>query len=117
MRSFRRALRYCRPYRYRIAAAWLCALLIAGLYLASLSSTLPLFRLLFSQSGISVDTRSETVEQADGSSVALTRYSVTIPVGYRTASIPPDQALRIDQEQKIVYVPEGYEVVPGGLER
>jgi ABC-type multidrug transport system fused ATPase/permease subunit len=49
VKSFYKALRYSWPYRWRIAAGWVCALLATVLYIGSISAAGPLFGLLFQE--------------------------------------------------------------------
>jgi ABC-type multidrug transport system fused ATPase/permease subunit len=49
MKAFWKALRYCWPYRSRIAAGWLCAAVATALYVGSISAVGPLFGLLFQE--------------------------------------------------------------------
>ena len=49
MKSFYKALRYSWPYRWRIAAGWVCALLATVLYIGSISAAGPVFGLLFQE--------------------------------------------------------------------
>jgi ABC-type multidrug transport system fused ATPase/permease subunit len=113
VKAFIRALGYCWPYRYRIVAAWLCAIMVSVLYSSSISSTLPLFRLLFGQTGVSVDAVDETL--SDGSVHRV--HSVTLPSGYTVRLVPAGEPLRIDQEARVAEVPDGYRIYPGGLQR
>jgi len=54
MKAFLKALRYCWPYRYRIALSWVCGLLSATLWVGSISAILPMFNLLFGERPSSV---------------------------------------------------------------
>jgi len=47
MKQFFQALRFVWPYRWRIVLAWVCAVLIGGLWVGSFSAILPMFNLLF----------------------------------------------------------------------
>ena len=47
MKSFRKALRYVWPFRYRILLAWGCAIGIGVLWAGSIGAILPMFNLLF----------------------------------------------------------------------
>ena len=49
MKYFYKALRYSWPYRWRIAAGWLCAGVATILYVGSISAVGPLFGLLFQE--------------------------------------------------------------------
>ena len=49
MKYFYKALRYSWPYRWRIAAGWLCAGIATILYVGSISAVGPLFGLLFQE--------------------------------------------------------------------
>jgi len=49
MNAFRKALRYCWPYRNRIILAWLCAGLGTVLYVGSISAVGPMFGLIFQE--------------------------------------------------------------------
>jgi subfamily B ATP-binding cassette protein MsbA len=49
VKSFYKALRYSWPYRWRIAAGWLCAGVATILYVGSISAVGPLFGLLFQE--------------------------------------------------------------------
>jgi ABC-type multidrug transport system fused ATPase/permease subunit len=49
MKSFLKALRYCWPYRGRIAVGWLCAAVATVLYVGSISAIGPTFGLLFQE--------------------------------------------------------------------
>jgi len=49
MKAFRKALRYCWPYRYRIVLGWLCGWVSALFWVGSVSSVLPMFNLLFGE--------------------------------------------------------------------
>ena len=49
MKSFWKALRYCWPYRGRIMAAWLCAIMAAGLFAGSIGAVGPLVGLLLEE--------------------------------------------------------------------
>jgi len=49
VKSFYKALRYSWPYRWRIAAGWVCALLATVLYIGSISAAGPVFGLLFQE--------------------------------------------------------------------
>jgi ABC-type multidrug transport system fused ATPase/permease subunit len=49
MKSFWNALRYCWPYRGRIAAGWVCAATATVFYVGSISAVAPIFGLLFQE--------------------------------------------------------------------
>jgi ABC-type multidrug transport system fused ATPase/permease subunit len=49
MKAFFKALRYCWPYRGRIALGWLCATVATVLYVGSISAVGPVFGLIFQE--------------------------------------------------------------------
>ena len=49
MKSFWKALQYCRPYRGRIVLAWICGILAAAFWFGTIGAILPLFNLLFQE--------------------------------------------------------------------
>jgi ATP-binding cassette subfamily B protein/subfamily B ATP-binding cassette protein MsbA len=65
MRNFLRSLRYSWPYRHRLAAAWLCALIVAVLWSLNLSLAYPVLTILSSGQNLQqwVDTEIEGVQK------------------------------------------------------
>jgi len=66
MKAFLKALRYCWPYRGRIVLAWVCGLLAAAFWAGSIGTILPLFNLLFHESGEGVEFRVQPSQEAPG---------------------------------------------------
>ena len=61
MKSFYKALRYSWPYRWRIAAGWVCAAFATVLYVGSISAVGPLVGLLFQEPAKGVHFQSRPV--------------------------------------------------------
>ena len=78
MKAFLKALRYCWPYRYRIALAWLCGFLSAGLWAGSIGTVLPLFNLLFDEAPTAVRYLEQECEEHPGT----TERVLEIPEGW-----------------------------------
>jgi ABC-type multidrug transport system fused ATPase/permease subunit len=111
--TFRRVLKYVWPYRNRVAAAWVCAGLVAVLYFVSITTLLPLFTVLFDTSknvvvGVQVKdpgTKHEREEPFTG-----------VPPGFEIVKAEPGATkVEVDLDAKRVYVPAGYRTIRGGL--
>jgi len=61
VKSFYKALRYSWPYRWRIAAGWVCAAIATVLYVGSISAVGPLVGLLFQEPAKGVHFQSRPV--------------------------------------------------------
>jgi len=95
MKAFRKALRYCWPYRYRVLAGWLCGWLSAVLWAGSISTVLPMFNLLFGQPPSAVryveptgraDPAEALLSAVDGA--AREGPSLEVPIGWEVVADP-----------------------------
>jgi len=66
MKAFRKALRYCWPYRGRIVLAWLCGFLAAVFWAGSIGTILPMFNLLFHEAAEGVQFRTQPSQEHPG---------------------------------------------------
>ncbi len=115
MRPFWRALRYVWPMRYAVVLAWACAVLVAVLYFCSIGSVLPLLQILFGEQGGATITTHVVPDPGDPDR-EVERPCVVVPQDFTVERVPADGAVRLERETRTLYVPEGYDLVPGGLE-
>jgi ATP-binding cassette, subfamily B, bacterial MsbA len=98
-----------------VLLAWLCAILVAVLYFFSVGSMLPLLQVMFGeQTGVTISTH--TVEDPDRPGEEIQKPYVVVPQGFRVERVAADGSVRLDTEQRVLTVPEGYDLVPGGLD-
>jgi len=98
MKAFRKALRYCWPYRYRILLGWLCGWVSALLWVGSASTVLPMFDLLFGEPPSAVRYVEPTDRAGDVASPA--------------AALLPGEGEAEAAKVPCLEVPAGWEVVP-----
>ena len=114
MKAYLRALRYIWPYRYLVVLAWLLAIVVAALYFVNIGSALPLFQMFFDDhAGVTIGTH-KVADSAEGGGKVARPYVIVPP---RCLGVQRDQSVWFDEQQKILHVPEGYDLVPGGLEK
>ncbi len=97
MKAFRKALRYCWPYRYRIGLGWLCGWLGAVLWVGSVSAVLPMFDLLFGEPPSAVryvepadrpESPAAALLSAGDEAPAETAPCLEVPAGWQTVADP-----------------------------
>ena len=106
MNAFRKALRYCWPYRFRVLLGWLCGWLGAVLWVGSVSSVMPMFDLLFGEppSAVRYVESGSLAEEGESPADALLSAAdraprtpcLEVPVGWETVADPSVTGFEVD---------------------
>ncbi len=112
--TFRRVLKFVWPYRNQVAAAWVCAGLVAVLYFVSITTLLPLFTVLFDTSKTVVVGTQKVKEP--GTKQEREQPFTGVPPGFEIVPADPGATkVEVDLEARQVKVPAGYRTIRGGL--